>query len=66
MILGGKDIPTTFINLHFLFLVCTGLGVANTDLEEETTINAINIKDFNKNCTIIQGSVHIKKTAFDG
>ena len=66
MILGDEDMPTTFINSHSLSLVCTGLGVANTDLEEETSINAINIKHFNKNCTIIQGSVHINRTAFSG
>ena len=48
------------------FAVCYGLGLNYGPLVNDTHIDGKNIKYFNKNCTIIQGSLHFQSSTFNG
>nr|XP_018671332.1 epidermal growth factor receptor isoform X4 [Ciona intestinalis] len=46
--------------------VCYGLGVGHGPLKDDKEINSENIKYFNKNCTIIEGSLSFQASTFNG
>jgi len=62
-----KDVVTATFYLKLLyFTVCFGLGLDHGPLQYDTVIDASNLHHFDKNCTIIEGSIFINLGTFLG